>query len=617
MARSAAQVHDSSLPAGGIRRRIRRRTSVVVGLFALILTTSPTVAHAASPLVTPIPWAIFTAGLPGDADAQRAGAILLNTNRYALTTWYGAKGFNSASQAAATYLTLGGIGEGSVRPPASEALALAVSLKTGIYNPTVTTVNTTRAHQVAAKLTRSLAHSHSVNLANGWGNAWQSGLWATYAGTAGWLLWDSPYLSATDRQDIRQMVEYEANRFIGYRVPYYRDRAGIILTPGDSKAEENAWNAGILALATVMMPNHANYDAWNYKAQELMVSSFATPRDLTNPELVNGTSVANWLNGSNANDDGALINHSRVHPDYMSTISLMNFAGLANGLAGKPAPDAAFYNSDLVYDALVDLPFAAGTSYPPGGLIAAPGGTIYIDNSPNIYYPQGNDWGTGRRMHFALSDIQARGFGFDNLATQNGNYWAALHAQVVLNMQNATPDRRTYTTAGQDTYSGREEWVAAQAAQTYLTYWLQHQRVLGRSSNSVPIVIDNLDRGFTVVGGTWVTSAPTGRLGANNRYAAAGDGSSIVRFTPRITTPGRYRVYAWWTQYPNHATNAPYVIRGSVGTSTVVTNQEINGGMWNLLGTFDFAAGSGGYVELSNRANEYVTADGVKFELVQ
>jgi hypothetical protein len=581
-----------------------------------MVTITPGVAHAASPLVVPIPWATFAAGLPGDADAQRAATILLNTNRYALRTWYGAKGYGSAAQQAANYLDFGGTGENNIRPAASEALALAISLKTGVYNPTVTTVNTTEAHQKAAKLIRSLAHSHLINLVNGWGNAYQSALWATYAGMAGWLLYDSPYLSAADRQDIRQMVEYEANRFIGYTVPYYRNPAGTVLTPGDSKAEENAWDAGLLVLATAMMPNHANYAAWNYKAAELMVSSFATPADLANQEIVNGTSVANWLNGSNANDDGVVINHGRVHPDYMSTISLIDFAGLADGLAGKPALDAAFYNSDLVYDALVDLGFSAGTAYPPGGAIAAPGGTVYIGNSSNIYYPQGNDWGTGRRMHFALSDIQARVFGFDNRATQDGNYWARFHAQVVLDMQNATADRRTYSTPTQDTYAGREEWVAAQAAQTYLTYWLHFQKPMTRSGAEVPIVVDNLDRGFTVVGGTWRISTPAGRLGTNNRYAAAGNGAAKVRFTPRITTAGRYRVYAWWTQYPNHATNAPYTIRGSSGAATVVTNQEINGGRWNLLGTFSFAAGTGGYVELSNRANEYVTADAVMFERV-
>lgn len=75
-------------------------------------------------------------------------------------------------------------------------------------------------------------------------------------------------------------------------------------------------------------------------------------------------------------------------------------------------------------------------------------------------------------------------------------------------------------------------------------------------------------------------------------------------------------MYAWWTAFGNHATNAPYTITHTTGTSTVVTNQEIDGGQWNLFGTYAFNAGTGGYVELSNNANEYVTADAVKFELV-
>jgi hypothetical protein len=45
----------------------------------------------------------------------------------------------------------------------------------------------------------------------------------------------------------------------------------------------------------------------------------------------------------------------------------------------------------------------------------------------------------------------------------------------------------------------------------------------------------------------------------------------------------------------------------------VLTNQEINGGQWNLIGTYSFAAGTNGYVELNNAANEYVVADAVMF----
>jgi hypothetical protein len=42
-------------------------------------------------------------------------------------------------------------------------------------------------------------------------------------------------------------------------------------------------------------------------------------------------------------------------------------------------------------------------------------------------------------------------------------------------------------------------------------------------------------------------------------------------------------------------------------------NQEINGGQWNLLGTFPFIAGTSGHVVLSDDANDYVIADAIKF----
>lgn len=68
--------------------------------------------------------------------------------------------------------------------------------------------------------------------------------------------------------------------------------------------------------------------------------------------------------------------------------------------------------------------------------------------------------------------------------------------------------------------------MAAHAAQAYLTKWLVHQRAFSINNASVPIVIDNLDREFTVLAGTWTTTAPPNRLGPNVRYTAAGTGSS-------------------------------------------------------------------------------------------
>lgn len=133
----------------------------------------------------------------------------------------------------------------------------------------------------------------------------------------------------------------------------------------------------------------------------------------------------------------------------------------------------------------------------------------------------------------------------------------------------------------------------------------------------VSFIIDNDDSACTFTG-TWTRNTINEidqRYGASFHYAAAGDGSFYAKFTPNITTAGNYKVYAWWTTHTNRATNAPYTVYYNGGNQTVTVNQEINGGQWNLLGTFNFVIGTTGYVRLANNANEYVIADAVKFEL--
>ena len=62
---------------------------------------------------------------------------------------------------------------------------------------------------------------------------------------------------------------------------------------------------------------------------------------------------------------------------------------------------------------------------------------------------------------------------------------------------------------------------------------------------------------------------------------------------------GNYRVYAKWPASSQHATNAVYTVTHANGATGVTVNQRLNGGQWNLLGTFAFNAGGSGYkVEL-------------------
>lgn len=420
-----------------------------------------------APAVRPIDWNRFTAPPPADADAARLVSILRNTNRYANITWWSAMGY---AQQTGAYLDLGGVAERHVRAPANEAFALAVSLRTGVYDPATAGVSAAEARARAVKLVRSLAFRHLMNSDDGWGGQWQSAMWAAHAGFAGWLLWAD--LTGADRERVARMVEYEADRFTGYPVPYYRDRSGTIISPGDTKAEENAWNAMGLQVATAMMPTHRRNAAWLGKSVELEISAFSRPADLTDSTVVNGRPVSQWLRGSNVNDDGFVINHGFVHPDYSTTVAENVHAALAHSMAGQPTPRAAFWGADIVYAALVDHQWQAGSSYPPGGAVDPPGGTVYVDGSEHIYYPQGNDWGTDRRIQPTLLDVQARAFGFDSRASQKGDYWQRLHGQRVVDMQLRSADRRTYVGSGEDTYYGREELVAVTAAQAWLTRWI-------------------------------------------------------------------------------------------------------------------------------------------------
>jgi alpha-L-rhamnosidase len=132
----------------------------------------------------------------------------------------------------------------------------------------------------------------------------------------------------------------------------------------------------------------------------------------------------------------------------------------------------------------------------------------------------------------------------------------------------------------------------------------------------VAYIIDNDDAGCALTG-AWTRNATdevTQRYGVSFHHAPAGDGSTYAKFTPNLAASGAYKVYAWWTTHTNRATNAPYTIYYNGGSQTVTVNQETGGGQWNLLGTYNFAAGTAGYVKLSNNASEYVVADAVKFE---
>lgn len=133
----------------------------------------------------------------------------------------------------------------------------------------------------------------------------------------------------------------------------------------------------------------------------------------------------------------------------------------------------------------------------------------------------------------------------------------------------------------------------------------------------VDIVMDNGSAGFSTQG-TWTnTTARPGYWGADCLHDGnTGQGTKWAKWTPSLPSAGTYQVYARWASDINRATNAVIAVEHAGGRTEQTVNQQINGGQWVLLGSFNFAAGTNPaqYVIIKNDgANGFVIADAVRF----
>jgi hypothetical protein len=125
-------------------------------------------------------------------------------------------------------------------------------------------------------------------------------------------------------------------------------------------------------------------------------------------------------------------------------------------------------------------------------------------------------------------------------------------------------------------------------------------------------IVDNSDGSVQLKGKWTATNTTGGFLGQDYLYRTPGDGSSSVTW-PFPGSAGHYDVFARWSAGPNRATNATYQITSNSGSSNVSVNQRINGGAWQLLGSFDFQPNKNQSVSLTDKADGVVVADAIRF----
>ena len=420
-------------------------------------------------LVVPIRWERFTPKDPLNEDTRTAAQLLLNSVRYNLS-WVTAA-LKEAPEGDRYLIT--DMNEPGVRPPASAAFGIATVIATGIYDEKICGMPKDRATACVLKIIKGDAAVHKVNgdAKKGWGDEWQSAVWAALAGNAGWFLWED--VDHPTRRMLAAMIEYEADRFIrpGYAVPYWNGKGG------DTKAEENAWNAMLLQLAVAMMPQHPHVPQWKKIASELMISAFAREQDMkSNTTVIDGRPVKDWLKGYNIRDDGALLNHNIVHCDYMTTFSMNLRSFLVQSLAGQPVPQSADFNAAVVYRSLVEQKWPS----PP---YKAPGGTMYVPGKVEVYYPEGTDWSNYRFDIFYWIDSYAHLFGWDKTLSHPAGDWMRLRAGRILEMQARHPDRRMFAKGEFDTYRGSEQMTCWVLADTFLLHWLSKSHALSPRAN--------------------------------------------------------------------------------------------------------------------------------------
>jgi N-acetylmuramoyl-L-alanine amidase len=128
------------------------------------------------------------------------------------------------------------------------------------------------------------------------------------------------------------------------------------------------------------------------------------------------------------------------------------------------------------------------------------------------------------------------------------------------------------------------------------------------------LIVDNADSSVQVKGKWTATSTTQGFYGSDYLFRTAGDGSATVVWPfPANAAAGRYEVFARWSSGPNRATDATYQVASNAGTAPVAINQQVNGGNWQSLGSFDFQPGKGQGVTLTDKASGVVVADAIRW----
>lgn len=394
----------------------------------------------------------------------RSYAIRMTNNslRYLHTSWFkktysyqtvqvvgapDASGTPGATETVEMLAPKGGFstGEVPIRSQASAIYATAIALHNGYYSASEVTVSKAEALRRTVAWTSALASSYQTDQ---WGHGWQSGLWVYYLGFGAKQVWSS--LPESTRSAVASDVASEADSLLARTPPFYKDATGFVVYSGDSKSDENAWNASLLIMAAREFPDNPHAADWERQGRWYQITAYATPDQIwSDPRII----------GSNVNMDGTIVNHRRIHPDYMvSQGEYMAKIELVANHTGSSTPTETANNFGRVWRALTRVKFSAKRFDKPGGTIYRRG--PHWTTTASIYYPQGADWSYYRRFNDAEMDVEAFAARVDSMAYG----WAKSHMRYVVYQQRQHKDGHIFS-RGQTRFGEDEQFAAVSAAE--------------------------------------------------------------------------------------------------------------------------------------------------------
>ena len=219
-------------------------------------------------------------------------------------------------------------GEKGVRPNADLSMIAAFLVKyakpAGIALPDGITYDLLEEYAM-----KSLVYAYSTHKANKlkvcsgntyWGststsdNVWESSLWAMSVAYSAYFQWEK--LSDAQKGYIYALLKAECNYELNRTVP-----TGYA---GDTKAEENGWEADVLAAALGLFPDDALAEKWFERMRLFAVNSYSHSSDALNGNAIdpdyNSTTVADLYKGNNLYADYTLQNHNLFHTSYQNVV---------------------------------------------------------------------------------------------------------------------------------------------------------------------------------------------------------------------------------------------------------------------------------------------------------